>query len=209
MEILFKTWNDISIDTFSKLEDILNDGDLDEQTKNFELISLFTDTPINEIEKWSLDELQNTSSRVERFFTQEQPRLNKEINQVKIDDVTYKVVKDMSKFTVGQYLDFQEYVKRGDKALAEVLSTFLIPKDKSYADGYNIVETIKIFKEHLDIITARSLFNFFQKRLASSTKASLTSLRLMMKWMLWKNGIPKEMRKALLTPLADLGGFIS
>jgi len=81
-------------------------------------------------------------------------------------------VKDFTKITTAQYVDYQNLSKEGDKFLVETLSTLLIPKGKKYNDGYDIADVHKAIRENLSVADVLSLSAFFLKLWVKSIKDS-------------------------------------
>ena len=85
-------------------------------------------------------------------------------------------VKDISKISVAQYVDYQTFSKEGDKCIVETLSTLLIPKGKKYNDGYEIADVHKAIRENLSVADVLSLSAFFLTKWVKSIKDSQTFL---------------------------------
>lgn len=207
----YSNWKDISINKFIEIENIITDQNADDDEKNLSLVCLFNDIDYDEVNSWSIDRYNNELAEVTKFFNQEIPNLSRlEIGELTINGISYKVVRDMKDFSVAQYLDFQSYVKENsDKNMAQVLSTFVIPKGKKYNEGYDISETIGLFGENIDIITGRALVNFFTGRLAKSIQRSLTFYKLTMRMMLMKIGMKKKDRKKIVESLDKMTKVIT
>lgn len=198
MELLYKNWNEITINGFNRLQEILSDDDLIEIEKNIELIKFFTGLEDNEVLKLPVGDSEVILAEINKIFSSELPKTSTDkIESIKLNGTKYKITKKIDKLTVGQYIDFQNYISGGEKNLAEILSVFLVPEGFEYGEGYDTTEVITILKEKLDIITARGLFNFFINKLAQSTGRMLTYYRWMMKMMMWKTGIDKKSRKII------------
>lgn len=83
-------------------------------------------------------------------------------------------VKDISKISTAQYVDFQTFTKEGDKYIVESLSTLLIPKGKKYNEGYEIADIHKAIRENLSVADVLSLSAFFLTLLVKSIKGFRT-----------------------------------
>jgi hypothetical protein len=59
-----------------------------------------------------------------------------------INGTEYVLKADITEISTGQYLDFTNYSKEDPIDQTRILSVFLIPKDKEYANGYDIEKTI-------------------------------------------------------------------
>lgn len=181
----FKTLKDITINDFYELQSILG-SDEPEEEKNINLVSFFYDMSIDDV--LSLDstkfaEYLNTISQI--FIEQQNYKFTDPPKKIKICDTTYNIKLVVDKISVSQYLDFQNYCKKSEN-FGEILSIFLIPEGKKYGEGYDLKETIKIFNENVDIITAKEIADFFLNRLAVSTKNIMTYFKLVMMMETWK-----------------------
>ena len=113
-------------------------------------------------------------------------------------------VKDITKITTAQYVDFQTFSKEGDMYTVETLSTMLIPKGKKYNDGYEITDVHKAIRENLSVADVLSLYAFFLSKWVTSIKDSLIfSAKEIQK-------IPdKEMRNKLMKQMEEIHSKIN
>ena len=113
-------------------------------------------------------------------------------------------VKDITKITTAQYVDFQTFSKEGDMYTVETLSTMLIPKGKKYNDGYEITDVHKAIRENLSVADVLSLYAFFLSKWVTSIKDSLIfSAKEIQK-------IPnKEMRERLMKQMEEIHSKIN
>lgn len=176
MELKYKNWKDISVNTFQKLQDRL---------KNIELT---TDDTINNI-NYNIIMLSVLCDVDEDIIatltTSEFSRLVNECNfmcnipKVKIKDKyvingnEYDVFLTLKDMNVSQYIDFQTLYKEQEKYFKELLACFLIPKGKKYGEGYKIDDVVNEIGEHLSIVDARSIMFFFVLLYQSLTKVTL------------------------------------
>lgn len=70
---------------------------------------------------------------------------------------------DIKDLTTGQYIDYQTYMQDNEdfKNLAKVLSVFIVPKGKTYNEGYDVEDVIRELDEHLSIQIALGVCFFF------------------------------------------------
>ena len=73
-------------------------------------------------------------------------------------------VKDITKISVAQYVDYQRFAKEGDKFVVETLSTLLVPKGMRYNDGYEVTDVHKAIRENMSVAEVLSLYAFFLKK---------------------------------------------
>lgn len=179
IELKYNSYNEMPIEDFIRIKSILN-SDNDENTKEFELISVLTGISIDDLMEMKLSDLQGITPKC-AFLGEEVIQTQRNINAIVINDIKYVVCTDLKDFTVAQYVDFQNYPK-DEQHLAENLSTFVVPEGKKYAEGYDIVKTISDFNKFMPISSALSLQNFFTEKLVNCTKNTLHySLQLMKK----------------------------
>lgn len=99
----------------------------------------------------------------------------------KLGDMTLRVVADIDKMTTAQYIDYQEWAKRSEDTIAEILSCFLLPHGCRYNDGYDITEVQRAIREHLLSTEAHGLLAFFfktsQRSMLSTLRSSAATLR--------------------------------
>lgn len=85
-------------------------------------------------------------------------------------------VKDFSKITTAQYVDYQTFSKEGDMYLVQTLSTLLVPKGKKYNDGYDMDAVQQAIRNNLSVADVLSLYAFFLTKWVESIKDSQTYL---------------------------------
>jgi len=81
-------------------------------------------------------------------------------------------VKDFSKITTAQYVDYQTFSKEGDMYLVQTLSTLLVPKGKKYNDGYDMDAVQQAIRDNLSVADVVSLYAFFLTKWVKSIKDS-------------------------------------
>lgn len=159
MELKYKDWKDISINTYNKLIKVNTKGDYIEMLdNNVELLSILCDVSEDEILKLTTTEF--TSLLQQTSFLINMPKAKIQDTYI-INGKTYKVFLSLKNMSVAQYIDFQTYYKEKDKRLKELLSVFLIPKGKKYGEDYDIDEVINDIGEYLSIVDAHSIMFFF------------------------------------------------
>lgn len=85
-------------------------------------------------------------------------------------------VKDFSKITTAQYVDYQTFSKEGEMYLVQTLSTLLVPKGKKYNDGYDMDAVQQAIRDNLSVADVLSLYAFFLTKWVKSIKDSQTYL---------------------------------
>lgn len=183
--IKYKSFRDISISKFYELQDILQ-SDLTDDDKNIRLVSFFCDIPEDDVLEMNTTKFNECLVDIKQIFLEQQDvKYKKPPKNIIICGEHYNIYSDVSKITVGQYLDFQNYSKEKNN-FGKILSIFLIPSGKTYANGYDISKTVLDFEEHLDIITTKEICDFFILRLANLTNHTLVFFKLVMMMMTMK-----------------------
>lgn len=170
------SWDSISIQKYYDILDILDDRDSDEITKNVRLVSLILDKDEDEVWNMSLPdagELIGKLRFLNDFKLPEKP--NMKISLPGYENL--EVMKDVSKITVSQYVDFQAFTKQPlRESFEKILSIFIIPKGKRYNDGYDIIDLQRVIREHLPFVVGQGLLGFFLVRQVEYLNSSLTYL---------------------------------
>ena len=113
-------------------------------------------------------------------------------------------VKDFSKITTAQYVDYQTFSKEGDMYLVQTLSTLLVPKGKKYNDGYDMDAVQQAIRDNLSVADVVSLYAFFLTKWVKSIKDSQTYLDKEIK------KIPnKEMMEKLMKQMQEIRSKIN
>ena len=164
-------WDSISIQKYYDIMDILEDKD-DDITKNVRIVALILDKDEQDIWNMGMDEAGDYISRLNflgKFDLPKNPNMN-----IKIPGYNIKVMKDVTKINVAQYLDFQNFVKMPLKdSMEKILSVFLIPDGCRYNEGYDIIDLQKVIRENLSFRVAESLLGFFLMQYGESLVSSL------------------------------------
>ena len=201
IELKYKSWNDISINTFNKLREIkINSNDsLELLDSNIALLSILCDVDEDTIASLTTSEFSTLLSQTTFLST---------LPKVKIQDTytingnKYEVFLTLKDMSVAQYIDFQTFYKDQDKYFKELLACFLIPKGKKYGEDYDVQEVIDDIGNHLSIVDANSILFFFVLLYQSLTKATLTySIRQMKKA---RKKMNKEEQKKIDMAIAEM-----
>ncbi len=166
------SWRDVTINEYFDLVDRL-----EEVTEEYEkeVVKISFVTGIAESDVWNLPiqefrKYQSKLTWLNRFDISKDVKFS----NITIDGEKYSVDTNLQNFTVSQYIDFQTfYPKRKDnpKVIGNILACFIVPKGKTYADGYDIQKLVSVLNEKLDILTANEIMFFFLKQSLISTRA--------------------------------------
>ena len=135
-------WENITIEKYYNIKDILDDETDDDITKNVKLVAVITDKDEDEV--WNMD-MAEAGEYISRLQFLNKFELPKNPNmKIKLPSYDLVVIKDLSKINVAQYVDFQNFVKMPLKeSMEKILSIFLIPEGCKYNDGYDIIDLQK------------------------------------------------------------------
>lgn len=153
-------WENISIDKYYEIKDILDDEEDDDITKNVKMVALITDMDENEVWNMDMAEAGEYISRLQflnKFELPDNPNM-----KFNLPGYQLKVMKDVSKISVAQYVDFQNFVKLPlREGMEKILSIFLIPEGCKYNEGYDIIDLQKVIRENISFRVAEGLLSFF------------------------------------------------
>lgn len=146
-----KTWNDITLDQFYKIRDLVEQPD--EYTENNIRDLIYgidsANMPVVDLAYYSIDFLQT-------------PIENKNVkleSTYKLNGHIYRSNINLTEVKTAQFIDFTNYAKEKDTPYEKFLSVFFIPRGHQYNDGYNMTEVLTDLKQ-LDIVTVQSLTFF-------------------------------------------------
>ena len=219
MELKYKNWKEISINTFKKLQEVISDVPVtDDETlntinNNIAMLSVLCDVDEDAIASLTTTEYIRLVD--ESVFLSEMPKV-KVTDKYIINGNEYEVFLSLKNMSVAQYIDFQTFYKEQDKYYRELLACFLIPKGMKYGEGYDMDKVVADIGEHLSIVDANSIMFFFVLLYRSLTKVTINCSIKDMKKMMRKEKNKeqrmkiqqaiREMMKA--RDLVDGNGFI-
>ena len=164
MELKYKNWKEISVNTFKKLQANINnaeeDGDnmLNNLNKEIAMLAVLCDVDEDAIANLTQNEFGKLLTQTN--FLADMPKV-KVTDKYKINGADYQVFLSLKQMTVSQYIDFQTFYADTEKYFCELLACFLIPKGKKYGEGYDIDVVVKDIGNHLSIVDANSILFFF------------------------------------------------
>lgn len=206
MELKYKNWKEISINTFKRLQEAIKDVPVtDNETlnninSNIAMLSVLCDVDEDAIASLTTNEYIRLVN--ECNFLVNMPKV-KITDRYTINGKEYEVFLSLMDMNVAQYVDFQTFYKEQDKYYRELLACFLIPKGCKYGEGYRIKEVVEDIGEHLSIVDANSIMFFFVLLYQSLTKVTLNcSIRKIKKVMRKEKN--KEQREKMEQAIMEL-----
>ena len=170
------SWDNITIDMYYDIVDILNDEEADDITKNVRLIALILDKDESEVWDMDMTKVGDYVSRLKflnKFDIPSHPKM-----KINLPGYNLEVMKDVTKISVAQYVDYQSFVGRPFReSMPEILSIFLIPEGKTYNTGYDIIDLQKVIRNNLSFRVAEGLLGFFLRRYSELLIRSLRYYR--------------------------------
>ena len=157
------------IDSYSALPvgkylDILaaNEGDADELDKQVATIAILADASVDDILALPLADYSELAART-AFLRSEDKGNHAVAKSYRLGGLDLIPVADAGKVTAGQFIDFQQLTKDGgmERNLPAVLSCLLVPKGKTYGNGYDIADVQRAIRDYLSVTDALSLLAFF------------------------------------------------
>lgn len=117
------------------------------------------------------------------------------LRTLRLGDWELEPTTDLRKLTTAQYYDFQTMLA-GGASIEALLSCFLVPKGKTYCEGYDIGELHAALADTLTVRDALALKAFFLRKFSSSMRSILTSCK-------WAVALaPRKAKKAMKEALA-------
>lgn len=172
------------IATYGKILDILQDNSRGWIDKEVEMISILANKTPDEVDNMLTVELRGLTSQL--GFLTEKAEAVEVRKEYKVGDFTLVPEKKISKIKAGQFISFQEFAKvyhdnnNDVNVIPLLLSCFLIPKGKKFAEGYDVEDVQEAIAEHLSVVDALSLTAFF----LTSIKQSQATILRYLEWRL-------------------------
>ena len=184
MEIKKKSFKDINLKDYKKIVEISTrelDSDLE---KDIAVLAVLCDCNEDDIYNMPLNELKSLLNQIEWVTGYNYTPANKLPNKLKIDGIEYTINPDINKFTVAQYMDFQNFWDKRNEYMGNLLAVFIIPKGHKYNEGYDVMELADRLEEVFSLDDWNNVCFFFLKTWWNSIKHSLISSDLELKKML-------------------------
>lgn len=149
------TWKDITLKQFYQIREILS---VEDEWTALNLIDCIYNIDsqslaINELKKYDISFLNQPipEAKLQKYYI--------------INGTKYNSNFDLTKVTVAQFIDYQNYLKEDEVKLERLLSVFFMPDGyKDYNSGYDIIKVQEDLLE-LPIAVAQSIGFFFARQL--------------------------------------------
>lgn len=189
----YKNWDDITIEVFQQIQNVVVEEGEEVLDKNIKIASILYDCDPEVFYNISIDELGEVIKSID--FLSKPPKFNLKRKYV-VNGHKYLLEPNINKFSVGQYMDYQNYLKMEKNNTHLLLSVFLIPEgyDK-YNIGYDMKTVLNDMRK-MSILDVNGITSFFSVAFAASFKVILQSSVKQLK-KLMKKEKNEEKRKAL------------
>lgn len=188
-----KTWKDITLRQFNKIQDLLQEVD-DYTTLN--LIDIIYDIDSANLPAM---EVMNKFANSLDFLTTPIPTDAKLKETYTINNREYDSNINLTQMTTAQFVDYQNYSKLNPVDISKCLSVFFIPKGHTYNDGYDLQQVQDDIKD-LDMATINTLAFFFKKLYVLLLEITLICLTQETKQM----DIPTQKKQEILNHLKQI-----
>ena len=192
---MITNYKELTINKYLEIREILEEdgGELNIQAR---IIGCLTDMDLDTVLNLSLTKYNELAQGT--AFLMEKPKIDGRFPQkLNINGKECYLTTNVNKLTAGQYIDYQSYIAMPDqeKYLANILACFIVPKGKTYGDGYDTDEIAQWLGENLSVKDAMNICFFFRKKYLCSIKRMLTFLESQMTIARWRTKDPKMKEK--------------
>lgn len=208
MEIIYHKWDEVPIKIWREIRDITEAEGVDDTTRSVQLIAALCGVEEGEIWNLTLPEISRLSNDVKWVWDFDFNK-DKKPHKLKVKGEEYVVNYEVAKMSIAAYIDFQQYFKDRDKFMGAILTTFVLPKGKKYADGYDCAELAKTFEEEIPITTYNTLLYFFLLTSLNSIRAMQIYSELALKKVERETGKTLTEERKKLRKIADIFGLPS
>ena len=171
-EINKKSWDDITIADYKRICDIVEDTSMDEVSKNVACIAILCgcdEEKIWDLPMYELGMLTAKIGWVKEFNFKPSKRLP---HKLSIEGEIYEIVPDLQKVSVAAYVDFQAYCENRRDNMGLILTCFVYPRGKKYAEGYDVQELSDLFERNISIVLWNDISFFLTENWLNFIRAS-------------------------------------
>ena len=182
------TYYDLTIDKYLQIRQILIEHTGEDIEIQAELLAVLNECTVDDLLDLPLSEYKKKVRDI-AFLSEPLDPKPQCPKSVTIDGEEYDVIRDVKKFTAGEYIDYETLIKSENfyEVIPNILACFIVPKGKNYGRDYDIMEVAEKIKNNLSIGFAMDVCFFFQMR-------SIRSINRMLDYLVLTTKI--QMRKA-------------
>ena len=168
---IIDNYRSLPIGKYLEIQELSRDESIDALDQQVKTIAILTDMSEDEVLSLPIMEYKSLAAKT-KFLEKDYDGKLQVAKSYGLNGMELVPVRDITKITTAQYVDFQTFSKEGDKYFVETLSTLLVPKGKHYNEGYEITDVHKAIKENLSVADVLSLSAFFLTKWVKSIKDS-------------------------------------
>jgi hypothetical protein len=176
IELKYKSWDDITIPVYQEIIDIAKGSEVDEELfsqREIDILAVLCDSDSESLGNILIEDY--TKLAREAQYLHKMPFYTVP-STITLRGVEYKVVVDMSKFTLAQYTEYNALRADASTKISNLVACLLIPATaKHYADGYDVSEVVQAIETELPYYKAYGILNFFHAAQSLSLASTLCS----------------------------------
>lgn len=153
----------------------LQDRDMDDIDRRIAILAILTGKTEREILNAPIDQVSAWSDAA-AFLERPIGNPGRIASAYKLGGFDLVPTTDLRKITTAQYIDFKTFAPEGDARLVELVSVFLVPRGKTYGDGYDLAEVQGAIRAGLMVSDAVALSAFFLTQYAALIRTSRSFL---------------------------------
>lgn len=176
IQLKYKSWEDITIPVYQEIIDIAKGNEVDEELfsqREIDILAVLCDSDSESLGNILIEDY--TKLAREAQYLHKMPFYTVP-STIVLRGVEYKVVVDMSKFTLAQYTEYNALRADASTKISNLLACILVPKTaQHYADGYDVSEVVKAIETELPYYKAYGIISFFHAAQSLSLASTLCS----------------------------------
>lgn len=172
---IIDNWRNLPVGKWLEILEFSRDENVDALEQQVKTIAILTGLTEDEVLALPIMEYKSLAGKT-KFLEKEYEGKLQIAKSYGLNGMELIPVKDFSKITTAQYVDYQTFSKEGDMYLVQTLSTLLVPKGKKYNDGYDMDAVQQAIRDNLSVADVVSLYAFFLTKWVKSIKDSQTYL---------------------------------
>lgn len=170
-------WEDITIKQYKEIERISKlkiQADFEAIDRHIMILSCLQGKDGEYYYKLPITQLEREiSSNLDFFKSELKPRLN---NVIEVNGEKYRVDYNIRNMNGGQYMSYMIFMADNPDNYALLMTTLCIPEGaKGWGEGYDPMELVDKFEEHMPIVDVLGVCSFFSQLLKVLTLVTLSS----------------------------------
>lgn len=163
------TWENVTISQFEQIVAIsgMRKNELD---KLIDILSVMTGIESESYLDMTLPQISEEIKKIELLKPELLKKRLKDGGVYMIKGKKYILTPSSNHMTAGQFIDYQNTLMNEPDNITALCSTVLIPENKKYGEGYDVIEFRSVLHEHFPYVDAMGISFFF---LAALTELSI------------------------------------